>query len=494
MMRGLAIDDLPCAQQCVKLTSISFAYLTLIALAVAACGNSGRSASSAVAEAWVTTADKSKLLAREPEIRITPGEQAGVPTHIDVDTAVSYQEIVGFGAAITDASAWLIQNRLSSAQRNALMQDLFGRTNGIGLSFTRLTIGASDFSRTHYSFDDMPAGETDSTLSRFSIEPNRADVLPVVKRALAINPTLTVMASPWSAPAWMKTTQSLVKGTLRPNAYSAFAAYLQRYIRAYETEGVPIFAITVQNEPHFEPDSYPGMRLTPQQRADFLENYLGPLFEHSGIRARILDWDHNWDEPNSPLAVLADSGARKYVAGIAWHCYGGDVAAQTQVHDAYPDKDAYFTECSGGQWAPNWADNLRWFTRTLIIGSTRGWAKGVLLWNLALDESHGPHLGGCGDCRGVVTINSATGAVTRNEEYYALAHASRFVGPGAHRIASTTGVDSLDTVAFRNADDGSKVLIVVNGAASPRTFAVQSSGRSFPFTLPAGAVVTLRWN
>ena len=444
-------------------------------------------------EAWVTTADKSKLLARAPNVTWVNGELAGVRTSIDVDTAITYQEMVGFGAAITDASAWLIQTRLSPSQREELLQELFGRTNGIGLSFTRLTIGASDFSRTHYTFDDVPPGETDSRLARFSIDANRSDVLPVVKRALAINPDLRVMASPWSAPAWMKTTHSLIKGSLRADAYPAFAEYLRRYVHAYQVEGVPMFAITLQNEPHFEPENYPGMRLTPMQRATLIGSHVGPLFDRAGVATRILDWDHNWDEPESPLAVLEDSSARRYVAGVAWHCYNGDVAAQTPVHDAYPEKEVYFTECSGGQWAPNWADNLVWYVRTLIIGSTRGWAKGVLLWNLALDESHGPHLGGCGDCRGVVTIDSRTGAVTRNEEYYALAHARRFVRPGAKRVGSTTAVDSLETDSFRNANDGSTVLIVVNTGKLGRTFAVRSGDRSFRFALPAGAVVTLRW-
>ncbi len=478
---------------------LGWAFLALGAIGAAPCHSQGvpaaergASARSSTVEAWVTMADKSKLLARAPNASFTSDEPTGAATRIEVDTAITYQVMVGFGAAITDASAWLIQTKLSPTQREALLQDLFGRAPGIGLSFTRLTIGASDFSRTHYSLDDVPPGQSDPELARFSIDANRSDVVPVVKRALAINPALEVMASPWSAPAWMKTTGSLIKGTLRADAYPAFAEYLRRYVQAYQAEGVPIFAVTLQNEPHFEPDNYPGMRLTPAQRADVVKNHVGPLFERYGIATRILDWDHNWDEPESPLAVLEDSSARKFVAGVAWHCYKGDVAAQTPVHDAYPDKDVYFTECSGGQWAPNWADNLVWYTRTLIIGSTRGWAKGVLLWNLALDESHGPHLGGCGDCRGVVTINSKTGAVTRNEEYYALAHASRFVRSGAKRIASTTGVDSLETVAFRNSD-GSKVLIVVNTSKTGRAFAAGSAGRSFRFTLPAGAVATFRW-
>ena len=192
--------------------------------------------------------------------------------------------------------------------------------------------------------------------------------------------------------------------------------------------------------------------------------------------------------------MLADSGARRYVAGVAWHCYGGDVSAQSVVREAYPDKDVFFTECSGGDWAPRFADNLAWMVRHLSIGATRNWARGVLMWNLALDEQHGPHTGGCGDCRGVVTISSSDGTITRNEEYYALAHASRFLRPGARRIASTTGVDGLESVAFRNADQGSSVLIVLNTNAQEKAFAVRFARRTFRYTLPAGAVATFAWN
>jgi glucosylceramidase len=403
-----------------------------------------------------------------------------------------YQEMVGFGAAITDASASLI-NGLPPERREALLRDLFDADSGagIGLSFTRLTIGASDFSPRHYSFDDMPPGQRDPTLARFSIEPDRADRLPVVRRALAINPQLKIVASPWSAPGWMKTSGSLIGGSLRPDAFGPFAEYLRRYVDAYAALGVPIYALTVQNEPHFEPKDYPGMRLEPPARARFIGEYLGPLLARERIRTLILDWDHNWDEPQSPLRVLADSVARRYVAGVAWHCYGGDVSAQTKVHDAYPAVDTYFTECSGGEWAPSFADNLVWNVRTLIIGATRNWARGVLLWNLALDEHHGPHRGGCGDCRGVVTIDSRSGAVTRNVEYYALAHASRFVRPGARRISSSSGVAGLESVAFRNRDN-SRVLIVVNTAAEARRFVVLWDGRTLVYALPAGAVATFK--
>ncbi|HUF28787.1 MAG TPA: glycoside hydrolase family 30 beta sandwich domain-containing protein [Gemmatimonadaceae bacterium] len=450
-------------------------------------------------EVWLTTGDRTSLLARQTDVRFGAANaaapvQSDADATIKVDTTASYQEMVGFGAAVTDAAAWLIQTRLTPSQRDSLMRDLFGRGNGIGLSFVRLTIGASDFSLAHYSLADPPADATEPSLEHFSIEPTRGTVLPTVRQALAINPRLRVMASPWSAPAWMKTSGSLIGGTLRDDSYDAFADYLRRYIEAYAAEGVPIWAITLQNEPHHVPDDYPGMRLDPAQRTRLIARHVGPAFEQRGLRTLIFDWDHNWDEPESPLGVLADTAARRWVAGVAWHCYGGDVSAQSLVRERHPDVDTYFTECSGGEWAPSFGDNLVWNLSTLIIGATRHWARGVLLWNLALDEAHGPHLGGCSDCRGVVTIDSRNGAVTRNEEYYALAHASRFVLPGARRIESTAGASGVESVAFRNPDDGSFVLIAVNTAAAPRRVSVRVGRAEFRYSIDARAAVTFRWH
>jgi glucosylceramidase len=465
---------------------------------VAACGHNsavgpgGGPPPGPVAQAWITTANQSRLLSQEPDLQIRSTADA-FPVVIDVDEGTVYQEMVGFGAAMTDASAYLIQRKLG-AQHDAILHELFGRNPGIGLSFMRVPMGASDFSTHDYSYDDMPAGQTDSTLANFSLAEDRVDKLAVLKAALAINPQLKLVGSPWSPPGWMKTTGSLIQGTLLPKFYGSFAEYFRKFIDGYATEGVPMYAITLQNEPAYEPADYPGMRLDPPARAEVIGKNMGPLFASVGIQTLILDWDHNWDLPSSPLAVLADPIAQQYVNAVAWHCYAGDVSAQDNVHAAYPTKDAYFTECSGGGWAPVWADNLKWFVGTLIIGSTRGWAKGVALWNLALDENAGPHLGGCGNCRGVITINSGTGFVTRNVEYYSLAHASQFVRPGAHRIASTTNVGGLQSVAFKNADDGSKVLIVLNTAAAEVTFAVHFGGKSILYALPAGAVVTIRWS
>jgi glucosylceramidase len=339
----------------------------------------------------------------------------------------------------------------------------------------------------------MPAGQSDVTLARFSIDADRKDKLPVLKQALAINPQLKLVGSPWSPPGWMKTTGSLVKGTLRADMYDAFAQYFRKFIETYASEGVPIFAVTLQNEPQHEPADYPGMLLDAPARAALIGKHVGPLFSRTGIATLIFDWDHNWDLPNQPLTVLADSAARRHVSGVARHCNAGDVAAQETVRSAYPAKDVYFPECSGGTWAPVFADNLKWNVSTLIINSVRNGAKGVALWNLALDENGGPHLGGCGNCRGVITINSSTGAVTRNVEYYALAHASRFVRPGARRIASSTNVGGLQSVAFRNASDGSKVLIVLNTTALDVPFAIHDGRGAMQYTMQAGSVVTFRW-
>jgi len=472
-------------------TTLALSLIVLAACASAGGGSLSSAAPGTVA-GWITTGDQSRLLARGPDLHFGGGAVDATMPVIEVDYSRQFQSVVGWGAAMTDASAYLIQTKLNATQREALLQDLFGRDPGIGLSFVRVPMGASDFSRSHYSYDDRPSGETDSTLAHFSIDADRAEKIPALKRALAINPQLKMMGSPWSAPGWMKSSGSLIKGTLLPRFHDSFAEYFRRWIEAYEAEGLPIFAITLQNEPHFEPDNYPGMRLSPAQRAAIVGTNVGPLFARRGIRAQIWDWDHNWDEPASPLAVLGDSIAQRYVSAVAWHCYGGDISAMSAVHDSRPDKDTYFTECSGGKWAPVWADNLKWYVSKMVIGNARGWAKGVALWNLALDENDGPHLGGCGDCRGVVTIHSVTGAITRNPEYYALAHASRFVRPGAVRVASTAP-NGFETVAFRNSDDRSTALVVLNTTASAGRFAVRIGKSSFTTSLPAGAVATFSW-
>ena len=441
------------------------------------------------AEMWLTSADETQKLTPQPAVAAA-GPAAGDET-ITIDSTRRFQRMHGFGAAMTDASAELL-SRLPDAQRKAAMAELFSRANGgLGLSFTRLTVGASDFSRTHYSYDDSPGNAPDPGLSHFSIEPARQYVLPRMREALAINPDLKVMISPWSAPAWMKTGGSLIQGQLKPEYYAAFANYLARTVEAFGAEGVPVAMLTIQNEPDFEPDSYPGMRVNSPDRAIIIGRHVGPTFRARGLKTRILDYDHNWDNPEMPWTVLSDPIARKYVSGVAWHCYEGDVPAQGQVHDAFPDKDVWETECSGGDWAPKFGETLAWMSDKLIINGANNWSRGALVWNLALNPAHGPHKGGCADCRGVITIDPASGAITRNVEYYVLGHASRFVLPGAWRVAATKRGDSVEATAFLN-PDGSRVAIV-HRTAGEGPIPIAVDGRRFIVSLPVGAVATLRW-
>lgn len=441
------------------------------------------------ARVWMTSGDRTMALSEQPALTFTGTVSGNDRPVITIDASQRHQTIVGFGASITDASAWLIQTKLTPSVRDDLMRELFGRQDGgLGFSFTRVTVGASDFSLDHYSLAD----QADPTLAGFSTDRMEDYVFPTVRQALSINADLKVMASPWSAPGWMKTNGSMIQGQLKTEFYPTYADYWLRYIRSAADQGVPTDYLSIQNEPDFEPDSYPGMRWGPEGRALFIGRHLGPALQNANIDAKILDWDHNWDKPEQPLGVLADPVAKAHVAGVAWHCYAGDVTAQGSVRDAYPDKDVFFTECSGGDWAADFSDSFTWMMKTLIIGSTEQWARGVLMWNLALDENHGPHAGGCGNCRGVVTIDNRTGSIERNQEYYAFGHASRFVLPGAIRVNSDEP-EGLQGVAFVN-PDGQRILIVLNEGSSTAEFDIRDGQRQALATLPALTAATYVWN
>lgn len=442
-------------------------------------------AKSPVVHGWLTSADGSQRLV--PMTEIEPAQlPAGQRADITVDTKQRFQRMAGFGASITDATAWLLQTRMSETARNDLMRELFSARDGMGFSVTRITIGASDFSQSHYTYADTQGNPV------ADIAPARAHLIPTLKMMRKINPRLQVIATPWSAPAWMKTSNSLIKGRLKPEHYGSFARYLVSYTQAMRKAGAPVDILTIQNEPHFEPDNYPGMRVEPAERADFIANHLGPLINRAIPRTKLLDWDHNWDQPESPTAVLSDRKAAAFVDGVAWHCYGGDVSAQSVVRNRFPSKEVWFTECASGSWSGDWEKSFNWAVRNLIIGTTRNWAKAVVMWNLALDEKHGPHLGGCGNCRGLVTINSTTGEVTREPEYYAFAHASKFVPVGAVRVASESGDKAIESVAFQKGSKGPVVLIVLNGATIERSVSFNVNGRAFTASMPAGSVATYK--
>ncbi len=441
---------------------------------------------------WLSTADRRLRLARQPDIGMSAKESS--PTDVVIDIHRKYQSIVGFGAALTDSSAWLLQNRMDDRQRDALLHELFGPPPNLNLNMARLTIGASDFSLRPYTLDDLPVGEVDPQLLHFNVASNLRDVIPTVREVMSINPQLRVIASPWSAPAWMKTSANLIGGELLEQFESTYVDYLVKYVDTYRGYGIPIFALTLQNEPGFVPVTYPGMEMPVATRARLIARYLGPALASRKPRTLILGWDHNWDEPEQPLSVLADPDVARYVDGIAWHCYRGSPYAQGQVHRAFPGKDTYITECSGGDWESSKNGELLWFTRDLLLAGLRQWARGVVYWNLALDEHYGPHFGGCDTCKGVVTIDSRTGEVSRNDEYYAFAHFSRFVLPGAVRVGSSETDKEINNVAFQNASDGSVVLVMVNSHVDARRVAVTQDQTRFQYTLPPQSVATFVWN
>ena len=440
---------------------------------------------------WVTTGDKTQLLRQHSDVLFAPGAGSG-GTAISVIPTTTYQTIDGFGAAMTDSSAWLLQNEMTPAQRDKLMRQLFSPESGIGMNYLRVPIGASDFTASgFYTYNDNPPGGTDELQQHFSIAHDQAYIIPRLQQARALNPQLKLMASPWTAPAWMKTNNSLTGGSLAAQWEASYARYLAKIVQAYEAAGLPIDTLSVQNEP-LHTSNYPSMFMSATQQMNLIKNHVGPLFAAEEITTKLLAYDHNWDNTAYPIAVLNDPVARQYVAGTAFHAYAGSVDAQTTVHNAHPDKDIYFTEITGGDWATNFGDNLVWNYQNIIIGNTRNWGKNAILWNLALNQNDGPHQNGCGNCRGVVTVNDATGAVTFNEEFYVLGQVTKVVQSGAVRINSTTN-STLNTVAFLN-PDGSRVLIALNPNSSSATARVFEAGQHFNYSIPGKSVATFLWN
>ena len=459
-----------------------------VGLILAACA----SPSVAAVQVWLTRGNQSQLLSQQGDLSFTPGSGSN-STKIQVDSAVSYQTMDGFGASMTDSSAWLIQNEMNTTQRDNLMSQLFSPTSGIGISYLRVPMGASDLSLNPYTYNDQTGGQTDPNQNDFSIAHDQAYIIPTLQQAKALNPQLEMMASPWSAPAWMKTNNSLIGGALKSQYYGSYADYFVKFFQGYEAAGLPFDTLTVQNEPQHD-GNHPSMTMTTFQQSTFIGDHLGPALETAGIDTKIIAFDHNWDNWNYPVTVMNDPEAGQYATGAAFHAYGGTVDQQSNFHDFFPDKDIYFTEISGGDWAPNFSDNLIWYMRNIVIGSTRHWAKTALFWNIALDQNGGPRLdGGCNGCRGVVTIDTGNGSVELNEEFYSIAHASKFVKPGAVRIDSDTVDNVIETVGFLN-PDGSRVLIALNPSSFSRSFDVLEDGEVFSYQLSAKSVATFVWD
>ncbi|MGL1888614.1 MAG: glucosylceramidase [Reichenbachiella sp.] len=404
---------------------------------------------------------------------------------INIRPKEKYQSMDGFGYTLTGGSAQLLM-KMSVQARHELLLELFGASEGqIGVSYLRVSIGASDLDEKTFSYDDIPMGSEDVKLEKFTMEEDDIDLIPILKDILAINPTLKIMASPWSPPVWMKSNGQTKGGTLLVKYYDVYARYFVKYIREMSKRGVMIDAVTVQNEP-LHPGNNPSLYMTPEDQLIFVSQHLGPLFSAEGIATKIVLYDHNADRMDYPMTILDDSLARKYIDGSAFHLYGGSIEGLSALHDAHPDKNIYFTE----QWigAPgDFALDVNWHIKNLIIGGSRNWCKTILEWNLAADANQMPHtVGGCTRCLGALTIEGDE--IIRNPAYYIIAHASKFVRPGSKRVFSTD-LDALPNVAFVT-PEGKVVLIVLNETDKSQRIEIKTQGRSIYTELIAEGVAT----
>jgi glucosylceramidase len=498
----------------------AFAVVVAMALAVpvtaAAAPAGARADGSTAVQVWTTTTSSSGTLAQQlaRESDVTFGPQTAQTPRVAVNPGVSYQQIQGFGAALTDSSAYLIYH---SPQRTQIMDDLFGPA-GAGFGFVRLPMGASDLSLSNYSYDDMPAGRTDPQLKHFSVAHDTAYIIPVLQQALALNPQLKLDATPWSAPAWMKNGDTWTgdcSGTLdylNPRYYRAYAEYYAKFVQAYSgTYGIPVYLVSMQNEPQNCSSGYATMNLDatgPNPNEAAFARDLRQALDAAGYSGtKILGYDHNWYGPNGqpttyPQSLMAANGAD--VDAIGYHCYSipsgvtDPYDVQTTFHDAYPGTPIFFTECTGGSWATSQAGNLDWEALNNVIGPMRNWAQASDYWGIALDPESGPNVGnangGCTTCRGMVTVDNSSGTFTLNEDYYIWAQFAKFVQPRAVRIATPSLEKAgLPNIAFRN-PGGSIALTVLNDRASARTFQVTWHGQGFSYTLPGNSIVTFTWS
>lgn len=461
-------------------------YLFAVLLAVFAFGHQAiaqkASTKSSKPQLWLTDPDQGTFFKQQPVQTIA--NKADLP-EITINSAKKYQTMDGFGFALTGGSAALI-NQMSPDKQMALLRELFGTSKGdIGTSYLRLSIGASDLDDHVFSYDDLPTGETDPQLKKFSLAENEKALIPVLKKILTIAPNIKILGSPWSPPAWMKTNDSTEGGHLKPEYYHAYSQYFIKYIKTMAAHGIRIDAITIQNEP-LNPKNNPSMVMEADEQGNFIKNNLGPDFKAANIKTKIILYDHNADRPDYPITILNDPRAAVYVDGSAFHLYGGKIEALSEVHNAHPDKNLYFTE----EWvgAPgNMKKDMQFHMRDIIIGATRNWCKNVIEWNLAADPHQEPHTpGGCSECLGAVTINGND--VNRNPAYYIVAHAAKFVRPGSKRIESNYLTD-LPNVAF-STPAGQIVLIVYNDSAASKKFVIKSGSRMLEADLNPGATGT----
>lgn len=464
-------------------------------------------------KSWISKVNDSDTgmefgLRARPSLQSKPEAGDSNTYTVTIDTTRQYQTMDGFGASFTEASAYLLIKKLTKDQRQELLNQLFDKENGIGISMLRQPIGASDHVLGQYDFASKP---DDFDLKYFDIGHDTLYKIPAVQQALKINPDrIKVTCATWSPPAWMKTNNSFIgkakgiEGHLKENCYGTYAEYLYKFIEAYAKAGIPMYSTSIQNEPDNPSTTWPAMRMSAEEQIKFVKNYLGPLFKSRGVTTKIWCWDHNFSTPDYPMGlfaekVLSDKEASQYLAGSAWHWYSeGFPETLQKIHQLFPDKEIHFTEGSGGEWgySKQWKDGFKTGI-SYIINLPRNFSKSIVWWNIALDEMNGPDyyyqtVKTHSTCRGLVKIFQESGNITYTVDYYSMGHISKFVDPGAKRVESNQMDGKLENVAFLN-PNGSKVLIAHNPQAKDVKFQVKLGEMLFEDTIPAGSAITYQW-
>lgn len=457
-------------------------------------------------EVYVTTANKSSMFSKFPLLFNTKDNMS--PYTIKLDPTVTHQQIDGFGAAFTGSACYNLM-KMPADKRKELLKATFDAKEGMGYSYIRISIGCSDFSLSEYTYCDTPG------IENFAIqEEEKKYIFPVLKEILAINPSVKIMASPWTPPRWMKVNNlkdlrpfnSWTSGQLNPKYYQDYAAYFVKYIQAMEKEGFAIESVTIQNEPLNRGNSA-SLFMTWQEQRNFIKTALGPQFRANNIKTKIVVYDHNYnydsekpdtqDQGQYPLKIYEDPQAAQYIDGAAYHAYGGDKSELLKIHNARPDKNLYFTEISIGLWGSGYdfGGDLMWGMREVCIGTLNNWSKAVMVWNFMLDDKHGPYRpGGCDICLGAIDINSANYAsYTKNSHFYNIAHLSKVIRSGAYRIKSSDlGINGLYYVAAKNPDQ-TYGLVALNTQSNEQSVTIDDGSHTFSYKIPPQAVASFLW-
>jgi len=432
---------------------------------------------------WITSGDQTKLLQQQASVSF--GTNSGTnPSTVTINAGTTYQTMDGFGYTLTEGSCEVISG-MAATQQNQLLNDLYNPTTGLNANVVRISIGASDLSSSSYSYNETSG---DVNMNNFSLNgPDLTYLVPILKKILLINPNIKILATPWSAPRWMKTNNSWIGGSLQTQYYAAYARYFVKYFAAMQAQGISIWGITPQNEPE-NPNNEPSMLMNSTEQKNFINQQLGPQMASAGYgNVKIIAFDHNCDNTAYPIDVLNNSS---YVDGAAFHLYLGNISAMSTVRNA-TNKNVYFTEQYTGS-GGSFSGDFGWHMQNVVIGSTNNWAKTVLEWNAANNSGLGPRTpGGCSTCLGAITVNNST-SYTKNVAYYIIGQISKFVKPGALRISSSSTNGSIVSAGFKN-PDGSIALVVYN-SGSANTIKVVSGSSAFNYTVPASSAVTFNWS